>query len=53
MFLIGSRALALRAPQLLNREPADFDFIGTEAEVDLWVTQNASRIGLAKDYRLG
>lgn len=32
MILIGSRALAIRAPQLLNRNPKDFDFICRESE---------------------
>jgi hypothetical protein len=37
MILIGSRALAFRAPQLLNRQPKDFDFIATEDEAVTWL----------------
>lgn len=33
MILIGSRALLIRAPQLLNRSPRDFDFFGHEEEI--------------------
>ncbi len=40
MILIGSRALALRAPQLLNREPVDFDFVCFEDEVDPWLAKH-------------
>lgn len=37
MILIGSRALLFRAPELLNRQPKDFDFIATESEALAWL----------------
>lgn len=37
MILIGSRALALRAPALLNRKPIDFDFVATRDEAIGWL----------------
>lgn len=37
MILIGSRALAIRAPELLNRAPKDFDFISRENEAQDFV----------------
>lgn len=41
MILIGSRALALRAPALLSRKPEDFDFVCTESEAYDWLDENA------------
>lgn len=34
MILIGSQALGIVAPQILNREPSDFDFIATRDEAE-------------------
>lgn len=50
MILIGSRALALRAPQALLRKPVDFDFVGTKAEFDTWLEKNVAKIGMTKVY---
>lgn len=38
MLLIGSRALAFRAPFLLRRDPRDFDFIGNREEILSWLS---------------
>lgn len=40
MILIGSRALALRAPKLLARKPVDFDFVSEYHEADQWIRDN-------------
>lgn len=40
MLLIGSRALALRAPKLLPRKPKDFDFISDEVEALEFIKSN-------------
>lgn len=40
LILIGSRALAIRAPQILNRQPKDFDFIGYENDIINWISKN-------------
>ena len=40
MILIGSRALAIRSPRILRREPVDFDYICTQQELDTWVDGN-------------
>ncbi|HVI42691.1 MAG TPA: hypothetical protein VM577_18760 [Anaerovoracaceae bacterium] len=40
MLLIGSRALMFRAPQILRREPKDFDFIGYQDEIESWAKAN-------------
>ncbi len=37
MILIGSRALALRAPQLLSRPPLDYDFVCHETDAYEWL----------------
>jgi hypothetical protein len=34
LVVIGSRALQIRAPGLLNREPVDWDFITTRDGAD-------------------
>lgn len=47
MILIGSRALAIRAPQLLaamRREPKDFDFICTQNEYNHWKEKNLHKV---------
>lgn len=43
MILIGSRALQIRAPQLLKRKPVDFDFISSKDEFEEWKTKNISK----------
>ena len=45
MLLIGSRALALTAPYLLNRNPKDFDFVCTMDEFNSWLDQNKPKLG--------
>lgn len=40
MLLIGSRALLFRAPQILRRGPKDFDFIGSQSEIEGWFRSN-------------
>lgn len=40
MLLIGSRALMFRAPEILRRNPKDFDFIGYLDEIDAWAKDN-------------
>lgn len=52
MILIGSRALALRAPQILGRKPLDFDFMCTMDEYNVWLEKNASKINITKMYPL-
>ncbi len=52
MILIGSRALALRAPQILMRKPLDFDFVCTQQEFDSWLEQNSAKINAKKIYPL-
>ncbi len=53
MILIGSRALALRAPQALNRKPLDFDFVATYQEYEDWLDKNLSKVGPAEVYAEG
>jgi hypothetical protein len=50
MILIGSRALALRAPSALQRKPLDFDFIGTREEYDQWFQANQHKIHPTEVY---
>ncbi len=50
MILIGSRALALRANQVLSRNPKDFDFICTFNEYESWLAENSSKISPTKIY---
>lgn len=50
MILMGSRALALRAPQLLGRKPLDFDFCCSKAEFDSWMESNAHKVSPTKVY---
>lgn len=49
MILIGSRALQLRAPFLLNRDPVDFDWICTEEEYGDWFKKNQNKVQPTKD----
>jgi hypothetical protein len=50
MILIGSRALALRAPTILFRKPLDFDWLCTKPEFDAWLDTNADKVGMTKFY---
>jgi hypothetical protein len=43
MILIGSRALAFRAPYLLNRQPKDFDWFCTAEEFDYWISEQTNQ----------
>lgn len=52
MILIGSRALALRAPKALLRKPVDFDFVCTKQEFDSWLEKNKSKVNATKVYPL-
>jgi hypothetical protein len=52
MILIGSRALALRAPSCLARRPVDFDFVCTRDEANAWVSANRAKINITKEYEL-
>ncbi len=51
MILIGSQALNLIAPQILNREPRDFDFIATKEEAEAFIDSRISQF--EKVYRQG
>lgn len=50
MILIGSRALLLRAPQLLIRKPQDFDFVCTINEFDKWLEENSHILSPCEIY---
>lgn len=50
MILIGSRALALRAPSLLSKAPVDFDFVCTQDEYQTWMEKNSHKINPTKIY---
>ena len=50
MILIGSRALVLRAPHLLLRQPEDFDFVCTMPEFDKWLSDNGDKLKIEKVY---
>lgn len=50
MILIGSRALALRAPKALLRKPLDFDFVCTKEEFEEWILINSDKAGMKKVY---
>lgn len=52
MILIGSRALKLRASNLLQRAPVDFDWLATKVEFDEWLDKNSAKIKLTKVYEL-
>ena len=49
MILMGSRALALRAPYALFRKPLDFDFVCTKEEALTWLDKNFSKIQITKE----
>lgn len=44
LILIGSRALNLRAPNLLKRSALDFDFIGSKEDCHNWIDLNKDKI---------
>lgn len=50
MILMGSRALALRAPQLLGRKPLDFDWACSKEEFDQWMEQHSHKVNPTKVY---
>lgn len=50
MILIGSRAMAIRAGNLLTRSPRDFDFICTESEYHNWIRSNKDHFRPKKIY---
>jgi len=52
MILIGSRALALRAPQIIARRPLDFDFVCTKEEFTSWMDKNSHKVNPTKVYEL-
>ncbi len=53
MIIIGSRGLALRAPQLLTRPTEDFDFVCSKIEFDKWLQVNESKVKPKKIYEEG
>lgn len=50
MILVGSRALVLRAPNLIARSPKDFDFVCTNDEFNSWMEKNSAKINPTKVY---
>lgn len=52
MILIGSRALQLRAPQLMQRKCVDFDFVCTKDEFNQWMEKNSSKVNAKEVYEL-
>jgi hypothetical protein len=50
MILIGSRAVALRAPAILRRAPLDFDFVSTKDEFNSWMEKNSAKVNPTKVY---
>lgn len=52
MILIGSRALALRAPGALHRAPVDFDWCCTKEEFDTWMETSSAKVSPTKVYEL-
>lgn len=50
MIIVGSRALALRAPSLLHRKPNDFDFVCTKEEFNSWMDKNGHKVNPKKVY---
>lgn len=44
MLIVGSRALSIVAPELLDREPRDWDFVATPEEAEQWVEQHRGQI---------
>ncbi len=52
LILIGSRALAIRAPRLLSRQCIDFDWICTESSYYEWLEKNSSKLNIKKTYEI-
>ncbi len=52
MILIGSRAMALRMPQILKRQPVDFDWVCTLDEYQEWMKKNSDKVNPTKMYEL-
>lgn len=52
MLLIGSRALKLRCPQAIKREPGDFDFVCTLDEFHQWMEKESNKVNPTKVYEL-
>jgi hypothetical protein len=52
MILIGSRATAIRNPDLLAKQPVDFDFVCTQYEYASWMERNSHKINITKTYFL-
>lgn len=50
MILIGSRAMAMRAPFILNRKPKDFDWVCTEKEFDQWIIEQSDKVNPTDIY---
>lgn len=50
MILIGSRALKLRAPYLLQREPKDFDWVCSQEEFDQWLENHSKDLNIVDVY---
>jgi hypothetical protein len=50
LILVGSRALALRAPALLTRKPVDFDYICNKENFDKWILNNSYKINIKHQY---
>jgi len=50
MILIGSRAVALRAPAILRRAPLDFDFVSTKDEFNSWMEKSSAKVNPTKVY---
>lgn len=50
MILVGSGAFKVRAPNILGRDPKDFDFVCTEMEMNdfLWENSNHEKIELPR-----
>ena len=44
MLIVGSRALAIIAPHLLDREPRDWDFVATAEEAEAWVAKHRDKV---------
>ena len=42
LVLVGSRALVIRAPRILKRNPLDWDFVCTPEDFEIWKEKNKS-----------
>ena len=50
MILVGSRALKLRAPALLMRNPLDFDWVLSQEEYESWIEKESFKVNPTKIY---